>query len=164
MNELPVNRALLYELAWILPSIAIPVGMLTALLVTTFGMQIHLPTDAGTIDAARVGETPPFDQPGVRQVGPNRYQVVLVAQTWSFQPSEVRVPPGSEVEFVATSRDVIHGLRIDGTNVNVMLIPGRIARVRARFEREGEHLFICHEYCGLGHHLMAGRVIVEPQR
>ena len=32
----------LYELAWILPSIAIPVGMLAALLVTAFGAGIHV--------------------------------------------------------------------------------------------------------------------------
>ena len=35
----------LYELAWILPSIAIPVGMLSALLVTAFGAGIHVPSD-----------------------------------------------------------------------------------------------------------------------
>ena len=39
----------LYELAWILPSIAIPVGMLVALTVTAFGAGIHLPGVAGRI-------------------------------------------------------------------------------------------------------------------
>ena len=51
----------LYELAWILPSIAIPVGMLVALVVTAFGVGIHLPGDAGRIDVTRVAETPPFE-------------------------------------------------------------------------------------------------------
>jgi len=55
----------LYELAWILPSIAIPVGMLVALVVTAFGVGIHLPGDAGRVDVTKVAETPPFDQPGV---------------------------------------------------------------------------------------------------
>ena len=35
----------LYELAWILPSVAIPVGILAALVVTAFGAGIHLPAD-----------------------------------------------------------------------------------------------------------------------
>src|SRR5215475_11852664 len=91
----------LYELAWILPSIAIPVGMLSALLVTAFGAGIHVPGVAGRIDPTAVAETPPFDQPGVVQTGPRRYEVRLIGQIWSFTPNEIRVPVGSTVTFVA---------------------------------------------------------------
>ena len=153
----------LYELAWILPSIALPVGMLAALLVTAFGAGIHVPSIAGRVDPTKVAETPPFDKPGVVQTGPLRYEVRLVGQIWSFTPNEIRVPVGSTVTFVATSRDVIHGLFIPSANVNVMLIPGQIARVTARFDREGEFFMACHEYCGIAHHTMGGRVIVEPR-
>ena len=153
----------LYELAWILPSIAIPVAMLAALLVTAFGAGIHVPSVAGRIDPAKVAETPPFDQPGVVQTGPLRYEVRMVGQIWSFTPNEIRVPVGSTVTFVATSRDVIHGLFIPAANVNVMLIPGQISRVSARFDREGEFFLACHEYCGIAHHTMGGKIIVEPR-
>lgn len=153
----------LYELAWILPSIALPVGMLAALLVTAFGAGIHVPSIAGRVDPTKVAETPPFDKPGVVQTGPLRYEVRLVGQIWSFTPNEIRVPVGATVTFVATSRDVIHGLFIPSANVNVMLIPGQIARVTARFDREGEFFMACHEYCGIAHHTMGGRVIVEPR-
>lgn len=153
----------LYELAWILPSIALPVGMLAALLVTAFGAGIHVPSIAGRVDPAKVSETPPFDNPGVVQTGPLRYEVRLVGQIWSFTPNEIRVPVGSTVTFVATSRDVIHGLFVPSANVNVMLIPGQIARVTARFDREGEFFMACHEYCGIAHHTMGGKVIVEPR-
>ena len=30
-----------------------------------------------------------------------------------------------------------------------------------RFEEPGEYDFVCHEYCGVGHHTMAGKLIVE---
>jgi cytochrome c oxidase subunit 2 len=153
----------LYELAWILPSIAIPVGMLAALLVTAFGAGIHVPSVAGRVDPAKVVETPPFDRPGVVQTGPLRYEVRMVGQIWSFTPNEIRVPVGSTVTFVTTSRDVIHGLFIPAANVNVMLIPGQISRVSARFDREGEFFMACHEYCGIAHHTMGGKVIVEPR-
>lgn len=158
-----MQRTTLFELAWILPSLAIPIGMLVAILVTAFGMQIHVPTDHGTVQVAALAQTPPFDQPGLVSLGPGRYRLILVAQTWSFSPSEVRVPVGAEVEIVATSRDVIHGLAIQGTTVNLMLIPGRVGRTVARFREPGEYLFVCHEYCGIGHHLMAGKVIVEAR-
>jgi cytochrome c oxidase subunit 2 len=35
--------------------------------------------------------------------------------------------------------------------------------VRARFDAPGEYVIICHEYCGVAHHTMAARVIVEPR-
>ena len=153
----------LYELAWILPSIAIPVGMLVALMVTAFGGGIHLPGNEGRVNPTKLATTAPFDKPGVVEVGPGRYEVRMVAQTWSFTPSEIRVPAGSTVTFVATSRDVVHGLFIPHANINVMLLPGQVGRVTARFDRPGEYLLVCHEYCGISHHTMSGKVIVEPR-
>jgi cytochrome c oxidase subunit II len=151
----------LYELAWILPSIAIPVGMLAALAVTALGAGIHLPGRDGRIDPTQVAQTVPFDEPGLVQVGPGRFEARMTAQIWSFAPAEIRVPAGSTVTFVTTSKDVVHGLLIPGANVNVMLLPGQVGRVTARFDRPGEYLMLCHEYCGIAHHMMWGKVIVE---
>ncbi len=151
----------LYELAWILPSIAIPVGMLVALVVTAFGAGIHLPGREGRVDPTRVAQTAPFDRPGVVQLAPGQYEAHVVAQVWSFTPNEIRVPAGSTVHFWATSKDVVHGFFIPHTNVNVMLLPGQIAHMAARFDTPGEYPIICHEYCGIAHHTMAGRVVVE---
>jgi cytochrome c oxidase subunit 2 len=153
----------LYELAWILPSIAIPVGMLAALTVTAFGAGIHLPSVAGRVDPTTLSTTAPFDKPGVTQVGPNQYIVYLTGQIWTFTPNEIRVPVGSTVTFMATSRDVVHGLMVHGANVNTMLLPGQIALVSTHFDRPGTYPMVCHEYCGIAHHTMWGNVIVEPR-
>ena len=153
----------LYELAWILPSIAIPVGMLAALTVTAFGAGMHLPGVAGRVSPTKVTQTAPFNEPGVVRVGPDRYEVRMTSQIWSYAPNEIRVPAGSTVTFVATSKDVIHGLFIPGANVNAMLLPGQVTRVTARFEKPGEYSLLCHEYCGIAHHTMWVRVIVEPR-
>jgi cytochrome c oxidase subunit II len=152
----------LYELAWILPSVAIPAAMLVALVVTAFGAGIHVPGVAGRVDPTKLAETAPFNEPGVVEVGPGRYEVHLVAGIWVFSPNEIRVPAGSTVTFIATSRDVIHGFFLHDANVNLMLLPGRVARAMAQFNNPGEHLFVCHEYCGIAHHTMFGKVIVEP--
>jgi cytochrome c oxidase subunit II len=153
----------LYEVAWILPSIAIPVGMLAALTVTAFGAGMHLPSVAGRVSPTSVAQTAPFDQPGFVQVGPGRYEARMTSQIWSYAPSEIRIPAGSMVTFIATSKDVIHGLFIPGANVNAMLLPGQITRVSARFDKPGEYPLLCHEYCGIAHHTMWARVIVEPR-
>lgn len=49
------------------------VGMLAALTVTAFGAGIHLPRQESRIVPTKVDQTPPFDAPGVREVGPGRY-------------------------------------------------------------------------------------------
>ncbi|MFO7262344.1 MAG: cytochrome c oxidase subunit II, partial [bacterium] len=79
----------------------------------------------------------------------------------AFLPQEIRVPVGAEVTFTVTTPDVIHGFMIAGTRVNLMLIPGQVSRMTYTFRRPGEYALICHEYCGLGHQGMVGRVIVE---
>ena len=76
------------------------------------------------------------------------------------------MPAGSEVTFIVTSRDVIHGFLIPETTVNAMIIPGQVTEVTYTFDDAGDYKFICHEYCGLaneqiGHHSMFGRVVVE---
>ena len=98
---------------------------------------------------------------GVFEVGPNQYQAVIVAQAWSYTPAEITVPAGAEVEFVISTRDVIHGFMIPRTRVNIMLIPGRVSKVSHTFDEPGVHNIICHEFCGLGHSQMFGRVVVE---
>lgn len=155
-----------YEKAFLWFGAVMLVAFLGALAYTSIAMGIHLPGRAGEVDPATVATEPPFDSPGVRQVAPGRYEVVLVGRAWAFEPREIRVPAGAEVTFLATTVDVIHGLHIENTRLNLMLIPGQVSRNTIRFEGDHEeaveHLMICHEYCGLGHHLMSGRVIVEP--
>lgn len=147
---------------------AVLVLFLCALAYSTVGMGIHLPTHAGMIHYTAgqkllkvLRRTPPFDNPGVHQVGPGQYEAVLIGQTWAFNPNEIDVPAGAEVTFIATSMDVIHGFFIVGTRVNMMLIPGEISRTTYRFRKPGAYLLLCHEYCGRLHHTMFGRVIVK---
>src|SRR5262245_9579014 len=121
----------LYELAWILPSVAIPIGMLVALIVTAFGAGIHVPGDEGRIDPTKVAETVPFNNPGVVEIAPGHYEARIIAGIWVFTPNEIRVPVGSKLTFVATSRDVIHGFSLHDANVNLMVLPGRVARATA---------------------------------
>lgn len=150
-----------WEKAFLAAGATVLVACAGALVYATFGMDIHLPGDHGRVDPAQVAATPPFDAPGVHQLDDGRYEVVVIGRAWSFQPSEVRVPAGVEIVFTATTTDVLHGFNLEGTRLNMMLIPGQVSRNSYTFREPGEYLLICHEYCGLGHHAMAGRVIVE---
>lgn len=150
-----------YEKAFLWVGALMLVVFLIALGYSSVALGIHLPGRVAQVDPQSVRQLPPFDSTGLHQVAPDRYEVVMIGQAWAFVPSEVRIPVGAEVTFLATSTDVIHGLHIEGTRINMMLIPGQIARNSYTFDEPGEHLIICHEYCGAGHHFMFGRLIVE---
>jgi cytochrome c oxidase subunit II len=151
-----------YEKAFLIVGALVLTACAAALVYATVVHGIHLPGVSGQVHPAQLATTPPFDRPGVHQRGPDAYEVVVIGRAWSFQPAEVRVPAGAEITFTATTPDVIHGFNIEGTRLNMMLIPGQISQNTYTFDEPGEYLIICHEYCGLGHHLMYGTVIVEP--
>jgi cytochrome c oxidase subunit 2 len=86
--------------------------------------------------------------------------VRVLANQYSFTPQCVVVPAGTPLRFRGTAADVVHGFSISHSNVNMMLIPGYISNFRAKFERPGEHVMPCHEYCGTGHAAMWAHVKV----
>ncbi len=152
-------KIIVFEKAFLATGLVLLVVCLIILFYTGIAMGISLPGRAGALDPALIDQTPPFDQPGVRQVGEDRYEVVIIGYAWGYTPREVRVPVGSELTFLSTSRDVLHGLHVEGTRLNMMLIPGQVSRNTYTFREPGEHLIICHEFCGIAHHAMYGRVI-----
>lgn len=155
------------ERYWII-AVAAALGVFAAALfvsIVVFG--IRMPSPVGRVDPRALDQTE-FAQPGVRAMGNGAYTAVIVAEMWRFnigqptgQPADIRVPRGSEVTFVITSKDVTHGILIEEHNINLMLLPGQIGRETTRFDRPGVYHIICHEYCGPGHNRMVARIIVE---
>jgi len=84
--------------------------------------------------------------------------VRAIGQQYSFTPQCILVPTDTPITFRVTSADVVHGFLITGTDINLMLVPGYIASITARFETPGERYMPCHEFCGLGHEGMWGRI------
>ena len=112
-----------------------------------------------------VPECLPYDkaytEPKVNKIDDSTYQVFSVAQMWQFQPSEIYVPIGSEVDFFLTSKDVVHGFNIAEKNVNMMAVYGNINKTTVKFIKPGVYKIVCHEYCGIGHQNMQAKVIVN---
>jgi cytochrome c oxidase subunit 2 len=84
--------------------------------------------------------------------------VRAVGQQYSFTPSCILIPTDTPVTLRATSADVVHGFLVNGTNINLMLVPGYVSSLRARFDAPGERLMPCHEFCGVGHEGMWARI------
>ena len=102
----------------------------------------------------------PFSEAKVIVHAPKRLEIHYVARMWKFEPADVAVPPGSTVDIYLSTVDVTHGLQIAGTNVNLMAVPGAVNYARVTFDKPGDYLVVCNEYCGLSHHNMAGRIRV----
>ncbi len=83
--------------------------------------------------------------------------VRAVGQEFSFTPECIVVPAETLITLRATSADVVHGLLVEGTNVNTMLVPGYISVIQMRFDKPGEHAMPCQEFCGIGHQGMWGQ-------
>ena len=86
--------------------------------------------------------------------------VRAIGQQYSFTPQCIVVPEGTPVTFRATSADVVHGLLIEGTNINTMLVPGYVSVLQTQFKAPAEHAMPCQEFCGIGHQGMWGKVKV----
>jgi cytochrome c oxidase subunit II len=86
--------------------------------------------------------------------------VRAIGQQYSFTPQCVVVPSETPIKFRATSADVVHGLLIEGTNINTMLVPGYVSELPIRFKAPGDHVMPCQEFCGIGHQGMWGKVKV----
>lgn len=112
-----------------------------------------------------VPECLPYDkaytEPKINKLDANTYQVFSVASMWQFQPAEIYIPVGSEVDFYLTSKDVVHGFNIAQKNINMMAVYGAINKTTVKFDKPGVYDIVCHEYCGIGHQNMRAQVIVN---
>ena len=86
--------------------------------------------------------------------------VRAIGQQYSFTPSCILVPAQTPIVLRATSADVVHGILIQGTNINTMLVPGYVSEQFMRFDKTGDYLMPCQEFCSFGHEGMWGKVRV----
>jgi cytochrome c oxidase subunit II len=93
----------------------------------------------------------------------------------------VHPPPGSDVYLLARqfqwwpivefekdqsyrlhimSMDVMHGFSLQPTNINLQIHPNYDMVLTVAPDKAGEFGIVCNEYCGLGHHIMLGKIHV----
>jgi cytochrome c oxidase subunit 2 len=76
----------------------------------------------------------------------------------------LRVPAHRPVRLLITSRDVLHALYIPAFRIKMDAVPGRYTQTWFEATQTGEFDIYCAEYCGTGHSMMLGKVIVmEPE-
>jgi cytochrome c oxidase subunit II len=151
-----------FEKIWLIFGIGALVVFLSVVGVSAFYLGNKPPSCLTTIDPKKVDTEAPFDKPGLNKVEGKEwdYELVYVASAFFYNPGEVEVPLGAKVKVIATTKDVVHGFQVAGTNINMMLEPGYVNEIITTFDKEGEYLVVCNEYCGTGHHLMSSKIKV----
>lgn len=166
VDEHKAHKAILaYEKGWLAFSLVMLVVFI-ALIAYTLATHTSGVIPAGQlerVDPTKVRAEGPWADPtqAVVQTAPNQYTVYVLAYAFGYQPNPIEVPKGVEIIFKVTSPDVIHGFQVEGTNINVEVLPGEVSTVRYTFKEAGEYRIICNQYCGMGHHLMFGKIVVK---
>ena len=109
------------------------------------------------IEEYRVGEEAgiPIVEP------PPGAEVYLVGKMWQWTPI-LRLKEGATYRLHMSSTDVNHGFNLYPFNINFQVVPGYDYALEVTPTEAGEFRIICNEFCGVGHHLMVGRVEVVP--
>jgi len=125
-------------------------------LMTTLLTRSRLLLMLGIMAAAAGGSSP-------RVSAAQAERVEIVAERFSFSPSEFRVKAGGPVEITLRSDDTDHGFRILDTDINVRIPKRGKGPLTVTFQppAPGRYTFECSHVCGAGHAFMRGTIIVQ---
>jgi cytochrome c oxidase subunit II len=86
--------------------------------------------------------------------------VYLLGQMWRWYPI-LKLKKGQTYRVHISSADLQHGFSLMPMNMNFQILPGYDHVLTLTPTSSGEFPIICNEFCGIGHHLMTGLIIVE---
>lgn len=84
------------------------------------------------------------------------------ASSFAFSPAELKVNPGDQVTIELTSSDVVHGLYLDGYDLQISADPGQTTELTFIADQAGGFRFRCSVTCGDLHPFMIGKLHVGP--
>jgi heme/copper-type cytochrome/quinol oxidase subunit 2 len=90
------------------------------------------------------------------------HEITITASQFAFDPPVVRVNRGDRVVLTVQATDVVHGLHLDGYDLDVRVAPGTSRHVEFVADRAGKFRYRCSVSCGNLHPFMIGELIVAP--
>ncbi len=85
------------------------------------------------------------------------------ASSFAYEPGVITVQKGARVTLELHSRDVVHGLFIDGYGLETRAAPGESNRLTFIADRSGIFWIRCSVTCGALHPFMLGKLkVIEP--
>jgi cytochrome c oxidase subunit 2 len=165
MAALTEHDVIKSELRWVAVVGVVVAVIFAGILYAGLAMRVNPPSNIEASDPKTLHLSGEFTESnlGTKVEPDGQVTARIVATQFAFVPNCVVLPADREVTLRFASPDVIHGILVTGTNVNTMVVPGYVAQVHTVFRKTGDLLMPCHEFCGLGHSQMLGRVRVVPR-
>lgn len=107
----------------------------------------------GAVEARHINAKNPF---GLNPDDPHGQDDILI------ENPVVHLPLDQPVKMMLRSKDVLHDFAVPQFRIKMDLIPGQVTYAWLTPTREGSFEILCQELCGIAHHAMRGRVVVEP--
>jgi len=85
--------------------------------------------------------------------------IYLLGRMWLWYPV-LELERGQSYRVHLSSLDLQHGFSLQPININVQVHPGYEHVLTVTPDKSGEYSIVCNEYCGLGHHMMLGKIFV----
>lgn len=108
------------------------------------------------VDSYKVGEENgiPIVEP------PPGGEAYLLASMWKYYPI-LKFKEGQTYRLHVSSPDLQHGFSLLPMNMNFQILPGYDHVLTITPTSKGEFPIICNEFCGIGHHMMTGKILVD---
>lgn len=91
---------------------------------------------------------------------PNEHTFRVEASQYAYTPAVLSVNTGDRVTIELLAKDVVHGLSIDGYNLETSADPGQPASLTFVADQPGSYRFRCSVTCGNMHPFMIGKLQV----
>ncbi|MCI5106642.1 MAG: c-type cytochrome [Pseudomonadales bacterium] len=138
---------------------------------------VNVPEEAGQIEVLASQWQWQYRYPGADgQLGTADVQLVSIDNPFGVNPEDpngqddvvvndpvLHLPMGQPVQALLRSHDVLHNFTVAQFRVKMDLVPGLVSYLWFEPTREGTFDVLCEELCGIGHFIMRGAVVVEPQ-
>lgn len=85
--------------------------------------------------------------------------VYLIARLWQWWPI-LEFEKDQTYRLHLSSMDWQHGFSLQPPNINISVHPGYDMVVTLTPDESGEFGVVCNEFCGIGHHMMLGKIYV----
>ena len=89
--------------------------------------------------------------------------IEVIAKRYEFVPPSIEVAQGERVRLVVKSGDGLHGFGIKRFDISKEIPRGATVNIDFTADAVGEFPILCTEFCGDGHELMRGVLVVKAR-
>lgn len=86
--------------------------------------------------------------------------IYMLGRMWQWYPV-LKLKKDQAYRLHLSSMDLNHGWGLLPINMNFQVMPGYDHVLSITPTIAGDYQVVCNEFCGIGHHLMVGKIIVE---